>query len=432
MYRILIVLLLPFFLFAKEKICLNMIVKDEKDVIKRCLDSVKPHIDYWVIVDTGSKDGTQKIIKNHMKGIPGKLIERPWKNWGETRTEALKLAQEAIKGKCDYILFMDADDALSFDPGCTFQDLHFDLYNMWRGSKGFTYLKPQLAKASLPWKWVGVTHEYLTSDGPHSSAVLENVRYLSLDGGATWKDTKKKFMKNVELLEAGLKKEPENSRYAFYLAESYRDAGEKAKALEWYQKRIKMGGWAEETFWSMLQVGHMLKELGLPNNIITEAYLNAYCYRPHRPEGPYFLAEMYNEQGRYDLAYELLRTWQFIPQPEQKDSLFNMDWIQEYGHLFQLSICSYYVGNYEECLKACDKLLTIADLPKSWHKRAQDNRVFPLEKLELLSKNPKPLAENLNAKKPLLGKTGDSSENRVPVLTTPVPVISTKNAAPLH
>src|ERR1700733_3920461 len=51
----------------KQKICLNMIVKDESRIIKRCLDSVKPFIDYWVIVDTGSKDGTQKIIKKHMK-----------------------------------------------------------------------------------------------------------------------------------------------------------------------------------------------------------------------------------------------------------------------------------------------------------------------------------------------------------------------------
>ena len=48
---------------TKSKICLNMIVKDESRVIRRCLESVKPLIDYWVIVDTGSTDGTQEIIK---------------------------------------------------------------------------------------------------------------------------------------------------------------------------------------------------------------------------------------------------------------------------------------------------------------------------------------------------------------------------------
>ena len=56
-----------FFLFFKVNatptICLNMIVKNESRVIKRCLESVKGFIDYWVIVDTGSEDGTQDMIK---------------------------------------------------------------------------------------------------------------------------------------------------------------------------------------------------------------------------------------------------------------------------------------------------------------------------------------------------------------------------------
>src|SRR5690242_19150411 len=82
-----------------RKICLNMIVKNESAVIRRCIDSVRPLIDYWVIVDTGSTDGTQKIIKNHLKDIPGELYQRPWKNFEHNRNEALTLA----KGKSDYI-----------------------------------------------------------------------------------------------------------------------------------------------------------------------------------------------------------------------------------------------------------------------------------------------------------------------------------------
>src|SRR5580704_1601575 len=63
-------------LFMRSKtICLNMIVKNESRVIQRCLDSVKHIIDYWVIVDTGSTDGTQNVIKDFMKDIPGDLYE---------------------------------------------------------------------------------------------------------------------------------------------------------------------------------------------------------------------------------------------------------------------------------------------------------------------------------------------------------------------
>ncbi|OGN63586.1 MAG: hypothetical protein A3E80_05850 [Chlamydiae bacterium RIFCSPHIGHO2_12_FULL_49_9] len=380
MLRIFLSLLvvIPSLLVGKEKICLNMIVKNESQIITRCLDSVKPVIDYWVIVDTGSTDNTIEVIKEHMKDIPGELHERPWVNWGATRTEAFKLAFE----KGDYILFMDADDILEFDREKGFPILTADLYHMWRGNKGFTYLKPQIVKANLPWRWVGVTHEYLDCLVPYSSETLEAVKYVTLDGGAASKEPKRKFQKNVDLLEQGLKEEPDNARYAFYLGESYRDLGEKGKALEVYQKRVNMGGWSEETFWSMLQIGHLLRDIGLPSNIVETAYYNAHEFRPHRPEPVYYLAEIYNEQEDYEKAYAWIKSLQSIPKPPEKDSLFNIDWIEEYGLLFQLSICSYYVGQYQECLAACDKLLQIDYMPEGWKKQTGINRSFPLAKLE--------------------------------------------------
>jgi glycosyltransferase involved in cell wall biosynthesis len=380
MHRFLILLLLwtlPLSAEAREKICLNMIVKDEGKVIRRCLDSAKPIIDYWVIVDTGSTDGTQEIIKKHLKGIPGELHERKWRNFGENRTEAFLLA----KGKGDYILFMDADDTLEFESKRALPPLTFDLYNMWRGTKGFSYLKPQLVRGDLPWKWVGVTHEYLGCDQPHTSATLDGVKYVSGDGGASTYD-KRKFLKNVKLLLASLKKDPNNSRDVFYLAESYRDAGMKGRALEWFQKRSTMGGWDEEVFWSFLQIAHMLRDIGLADSIVIDALTRAHHFRPHRVEPLYYLAQTYNKMGNYSKAYEYLKAWDFIPRPKERDSLFNEDWVEQYGLLFQLSICAYYVGHYQEALNACDKLLAMKELPKQWRELAEMNRTFPLAKLK--------------------------------------------------
>ncbi len=381
MFRWLILLGVSVVAYGAEKqtLCLNMIVKDEAHVIRRCLDSVKGIIDYWVIMDTGSTDGTQEIIQDHMEGIPGELHESPWKNWGETRSEAFELT----KGKADYILFMDADDILGFDEGFEMPTFTEDLYNMRRGTKGFSYLKPQIVKADLPWKWVGVTHEYLDCDEEHTSALLEGLRYISIDDGATRKQGVGKFLKNVQLLEDGLKKEPDNSRYAFYLAESYRDSGEKGKALEKYQKRVNMGGWDEEVFWSKLQIAHMLKDLGLPKNIALAAYKDAFSFRPHRIEPIYYMAEIYNAQENYAKAYEILRVADFTPQPEKKDILFNEDWIQNYGLLFQKSICAFYIGHYEEAVTLCDQLLLNEDLPVGWRTLTEKNRTYPLAKLEM-------------------------------------------------
>ena len=78
-----------------------MIVRNEAHIVHEVLDAVAPYISSWVIVDTGSVDGTQNLIRNHMArlGIAGELHERPWRNFGDNRSEALDLAQ----GHGDYI-----------------------------------------------------------------------------------------------------------------------------------------------------------------------------------------------------------------------------------------------------------------------------------------------------------------------------------------
>jgi len=367
-----------FHLCGKEKasICLNMIVKNESKVIRRSLDSVKRYIDYWVIVDTGSDDGTQDVIRDHLKDIPGELHERPWKNFGHNRMEALELA----KGKADYCLFIDADDWLEFEEGFQFKSLEADMYEMWRGSKTFSYLVPQLIKTDLPWKWEGVVHNYLAYDGPYKKETLEGVRYVTGDNGARSKDPKK-FLKNARVLEEALKEEPNNRRYVFYLGESYRDAGEKAKALQWYMKRSQMGGWDQEVFWSLLQMGHLQKDLGLPLDHVFNTYHQAFRQRPHRPEAIYYLAKIYHEQKKFPLSYALLKSRQFIPKPEEKDILFNLDWIEDYGLDFLLSIAAYWVGEYQESYDLCAKLLQEDALPESWKEQAIANQGFAKEKL---------------------------------------------------
>ena len=62
-----------------QTVCLFMIVKDEVHVLRRCLESVRPHIDQWAIIDTGSTDGTQDLVREVYKDLPGVLVERPWK-----------------------------------------------------------------------------------------------------------------------------------------------------------------------------------------------------------------------------------------------------------------------------------------------------------------------------------------------------------------
>src|SRR5262249_32717808 len=84
----------------RPTICLNMIVRDEAHIVSEALRSVMPYLDTWVIVDTGSTDGTQDLIREIFAAerLRGELYERPWRDFGTNRTEALQLCS----GRADY------------------------------------------------------------------------------------------------------------------------------------------------------------------------------------------------------------------------------------------------------------------------------------------------------------------------------------------
>ena len=314
----LLLLLISIQLFAAEEnktICLNMIVKNESAVIRRCLDSVKPIIDYWVISDTGSTDGTQQIIKEHMKDIPGELHECPWQNFEYNRNEALK----AAKGKGDYLLFIDADEVLVYENNFSLPPLDKDFYFILTHFGGTHYQRVQLINNHLDWKWTGVLHEAVDSPQAITSDLLPRVYNLVSSDGSRSQDPQK-YQKDAQILEKALQQEPNNRRYQFYLAQSYRDAGEHALAMQNYLKRIAMGGWDQEVFWSMLQVALMQEQLQMPPEIITSSYQRAFAYRPSRAEPLYRLANYYRRQENYQAGYEVAKKGLAIPLSH--DSLF--------------------------------------------------------------------------------------------------------------
>jgi hypothetical protein len=150
----------------RQSICLTMIVRDEADIVGEVLDATAPYIDYWVVVDTGSTDGTQDVIGRHMArlGIPGEVHERPWRDFGHNRSEALTLAQ----GKADYIWMMDADDTVIGVP--PFGGLTADCYNMRIRVGSERFWRRQLFRDGVPWYYQGVLHEYTQCDEPITEA----------------------------------------------------------------------------------------------------------------------------------------------------------------------------------------------------------------------------------------------------------------------
>jgi glycosyltransferase involved in cell wall biosynthesis len=342
-----------------KSICLNMIVKDEKDVIERCLASVKPFIDYWVIVDTGSTDGTQQVIKEFLKDVPGELYERPWLNFGHNRNEALQLA----KFKADYVLIMDADDFLTYAQDFKFPALEKDGYHFIFDDCGSNYYRTQLVNNHINWQWYGVLHEYLGSTESKSYEDLKGITYVRYYDGARSKDPEK-YLKDVQVLEDALKKEPGNLRYAFYLAESYRSAQLFEKAIEAYEKRVALGGWDEEVFWSLLQIGYLKELLEKPGKEIVDAYTKAFEFRPTRAEPLYHIARYFRNIGYFHAANVYALQGLSIPKPN--DLLFVESWVYDYGLLFEYSIIAYWVEDYLAAQKASRDLLANPRLPENY------------------------------------------------------------------
>lgn len=350
----------------KKTICLNMIVKNESKVIERCLKSVKNIIDYWVIVDTGSKDGTQTIIQDFMKDIPGELHEKPWLNFAHNRNEALVLT----KGKADYVFVMDADDTLTFSDAFTLPHLNHDYYLILFQNLGTRYYRPLLIDNHLNWQWIGVLHEGLVCQEAKKSAVLEGVvNVIAYDGSRS--SDPQKYQKDAAILEEALKTEPANSRYVFYLAQSYRDAGRLQEALKNYEKRVVMGGSDEEIFWSLSEIAKLQDQLQMPFETVMHSYCKAFQYKPDRAEPLYYLARKYRMAGNFCLSYALAKLALSLPVPCH--FLFLEQWIYEYGILQEVANCAFEMGKYDEARSACKKLLGNPHFPLELRKIYQAN-----------------------------------------------------------
>lgn len=367
-----------------KKLVLCMIVKNEAHVIERCLASVLPVIDSWVIVDTGSADGTQEKIKSFfdMVGIPGKLYERPWKDFSHNRSEALELARP----EGDYTLMIDADEILEFDSNFDAtkfkENLTLDVYNVFALYGGIKYHRPQLTSNKLKFYYRGLLHEYLDCyDKFECKAFAEGFINRPIQDGARSKDPQK-YAKDAIVFEEALKGpvDPKDfNRYHFYLAQSYRDSQQWQKAHDAYLKRAELGGWTEEVFYSYFQAGHLKEILKQPVDECIKMYMAAFRTNPWRAEPMWAAAKLLNNNCRYDQAYEFAK--KAIEKPFPNGALFVAKGIYDWCAMEEYAISSYWTGRLSESLKASRYLIEVSGMPEAEKPRIKQN--FDLALAEL-------------------------------------------------
>jgi glycosyltransferase involved in cell wall biosynthesis len=358
------------------RICLNMIVKNEAPVIERCLRSAKPLVDAWAISDTGSTDGTQDIIRNFMRDLPGELIERPWVDFATNRNEALELA----KKHGDYALVIDADDVFETDANFAWPELNAPGYLLEIIFAELRYRRIALARLDVGWKWEGVLHEVLTSPQLASAQPLDGIRIrVNTDGARSRQTQEAKFSKDADVLRAALENEPGNTRYAFYLAQSLRDARRLAESLAAYEHRVAMGGWPEEVYFSKLQIGRLKELLAAPYPDVVSAYLDAFDTRPLRAEAPCAAARYFRLNRRWNLARQYAEIASRLPLSD--DVLFVDRTVHDWRARDEWSIAAYWCGDYAESARLCKELLADERFPTAERARVQKNLAFAVGNL---------------------------------------------------
>jgi glycosyltransferase involved in cell wall biosynthesis len=382
---------------VSNTLCLNMIVKDEAHVVARCLASVRPFIHHWVIVDTGSTDATEEVIRRELAGIPGELHQRPWRDFGHNRTEALELA----RGKADYLLIMDADEVMEVPPGWRFPPLSSDQYMLahrHRSAPDMIWDLGTLVKASLPFRYAGVLHEYITIEQPYSSVQLPGPMVWGHFDSARNRDPIAKYARDAEVLERALEHEPDNPRYVFYLAQSYRDSQQYEKAAAAYERRAKLTGFAEEVYVALVEVGALGQRLGWESARIIDAYLRAYQSRPTRAEALNAAAVYCRTTNQWALAELFAGAAVMIPRPG--DALFLDDSVYVWRALDELAIATYYRGKYKESAALNRRLLSEGHVPPDERERVLKNLGFAERALDPQPEQAAPAAQTKAEVKP--------------------------------
>ena len=354
-------------------ICLCAIVKNESKTIARLIESCKSFIDYYVIIDTGSADNTKEIITTLMNSynINGEIHDRPWVNFGHNRSELMAIAYD----KADYLLLADAD--FEYKTSNTFDKsiLKYDWYHLrYLGDIDFAQIL--LVSGRKKWKYIGVTHEYISAEGCGESPELKELQVLHHADGGMRSD---KLTRDRDLLEKAILDDPSDTRNYFYLAQTYANMKEYEKAAKYYEERAKRGGWAEEVYYSLFQIGVMQYHMKNMNNAIMQ--LNeAYSYRPSRFEALYMLGIIYREQKKYHFA-RLLQEEVLNMKYPVSDKLFIHTTNKIYGADFELAICYYYMSEYKKAEMHALKVQQTPGVVSNIKRQNEDNIKFINEKL---------------------------------------------------
>lgn len=324
---------------------LCMIVKNEEDVIGRCLECVSDIFDEIIVVDTGSEDKTRDIVKKYTKNLY-------YFKWIEDFAAARNYAFS--KATKDYIMWLDADDIILDKDKEKIKELKINMdksidmvmmkYNTSFDSDGnitFSYYRERIFKRSKKFRWIGEIHEVIPLEGNiiYSDAAISHKKLKN-------NDPKRNLRIFENMIADGKELDP---RQQFYYARELYYNKRYEDAINTFNNFLDSGkGWVENCINACQDLSYCYYAIGE-----SKKALNA-CFRSFEFDEP--RAEVCCSIGNYFLdagLYNLAIYWYEVAlSRSSKDKEYGFINYECYGYLpaIQLCVCYFKLGNREKSI----------------------------------------------------------------------------------
>lgn len=384
------------------KISLCMIVKDEEDVISRCLSSAIELVDEIIILDTGSTDKTLDII-NGFNNKKIKVSNFHWINdFSAARNKSLELATY------DWVLMLDADEVLKCGSSNNLKNYinetnkkayTIGIYNhVGKSNVSYTNVMFRLFN-KLNMSFAGSIHEKLVYNLteindygkiPDEICSIEHFGYS--DDLVKRKD---KGKRNIELAEIELSKNPQNAFNWYNLGAANMLDQNYDKALDCFSKVEDLSEVVNQSFLidTFIKKSDCLLRAGKTSELINYVLeMTKNDMLSEYPDGYYFLGKAYVKENRIQ---EGLKAFNTAISKDNANLSYSIYGINSFISLIEIGRIKIDLGKMEEGLidvfhgifhKENINLLGIEDIRKYL---IEKNAYALLDKLESLEKKHK-------------------------------------------
>ena len=229
-----------------RRLSLCMIVRDEEEMLPRCLAAVADAVDEIVIVDTGSSDRTIEIARS----FGARVIEHEWSG---SFAEARNISFDAAGG--DWLMYLDADEVLVREDasmlreltGRTWREAFYLSETNYTGDlddgTAVTHNALRIFRNRPEYRFQGRLHEqianrlpgYLPERMEATSVRIEHYGYLGVV-----RDGREKSRRNIELLRMQQAESPPTPFLHYNLGSEYQAAGDAPAALSEFEASWKL------------------------------------------------------------------------------------------------------------------------------------------------------------------------------------------------